>query len=359
MKPLKLIIILLLISNFTYAQIEIEDKSQEPEIKTIPYSGDFMSFDGIYDQRKKAGVVGEKVTLIEISYFNIFESKEAFKNNDYIDSKEVDKFKNQTFEIINYDYDLYDRLVIKNDDGEYIWKISNSDKYVFNKFIDVTRNKLEGKTFIPLYLESEFESLDGTKFKIDGNQKYTVSKVTFAKLQFNYGIVLEINESFECVYRTGDQPTNFNGKIYTTDENVVNISSNDIFNSKVTLIEENAFDSFNLEQMVEKEGRRKELEALIGGSGIRKDFLLGNRKLLSNPKPKYNCNKEGLVIVRVEVDVQGNVIKATPGVKGSTTTSSCLMSQAKEAALKTKWKADENAPLIQIGTIKYRFSLSH
>ena len=95
-----------------------------------------------------------------------------------------------------------------------------------------------------------------------------------------------------------------------------------------------------------------------GGGGGNGDYLLGNRKPLSKPKPKYICNEEGLVVVRIEVDVNGKVIKATPGVKGSTNTASCLMSQAKEAALKTRWQADANAPSKQVGTIKYRFSLS-
>ena len=95
-----------------------------------------------------------------------------------------------------------------------------------------------------------------------------------------------------------------------------------------------------------------------GGGGGNGDYSLGNRKPLSKPKPKYICNEEGLVVVRIEVDVNGKVIKATPGVKGSTNTASCLMSQAKEAALKTRWQADANAPSKQVGTIKYRFSLS-
>ena len=95
-----------------------------------------------------------------------------------------------------------------------------------------------------------------------------------------------------------------------------------------------------------------------GGGGGNGDYMLGNRKPLSKPKPNYICNEEGLVVVRIEVDVQGKVIKASPGVKGSTNTAACLMSQAKAAALKTTWQADANAPTKQIGTIKYRFSLS-
>lgn len=95
-----------------------------------------------------------------------------------------------------------------------------------------------------------------------------------------------------------------------------------------------------------------------GGSGSGGDYQLGNRKPLSRPKPDYICNEEGLVIVSIEVDVNGKVIKATPGVKGSTNTASCLLTQAKEAALKTKWEPDSKAPSKQVGIIKYRFSLS-
>jgi len=95
-----------------------------------------------------------------------------------------------------------------------------------------------------------------------------------------------------------------------------------------------------------------------GGGGGNGDYQLGNRKPVNRPKPNYICNEEGLVVVRIEVDKNGKVIKATPGVKGSTNTAQCLMSQAKEAALKTTWQADSNAPSKQIGTIKYRFSLS-
>lgn len=96
-----------------------------------------------------------------------------------------------------------------------------------------------------------------------------------------------------------------------------------------------------------------------GGSGGNGDYQLGNRKALSRPKPAYNCNEEGLVIVAIEVDRNGKVIKATPGVKGSTNTAACLLTQAKIAAMKTKWQADSKAGSKQIGIIKYRFSLTN
>lgn len=95
-----------------------------------------------------------------------------------------------------------------------------------------------------------------------------------------------------------------------------------------------------------------------GGGNGDGNYQLGNRKPLNRPKPNYICNEEGLVVVNIEVDTQGKVIKAVAGVKGSTNTAICLLSQAKEAALNTRWQPDANAPSKQIGTIKYRFSLS-
>lgn len=95
-----------------------------------------------------------------------------------------------------------------------------------------------------------------------------------------------------------------------------------------------------------------------GGSGGDGDYNLGNRTPISRPKPAYICNEEGLVVVGIEVDQNGRVTKATPGIKGTTNSASCLLTQAKEAALKTTWNSDSNAPSKQVGTIKYRFTLS-
>ena len=89
-----------------------------------------------------------------------------------------------------------------------------------------------------------------------------------------------------------------------------------------------------------------------------KNYNLAGRDALSKPIEKPNCNEEGIVVVSIEVDTTGKVLRAIPGVKGSTNTAKCLMDPAKSAALKTKWNADPNAPNKQKGTIVYRFSLS-
>lgn len=96
------------------------------------------------------------------------------------------------------------------------------------------------------------------------------------------------------------------------------------------------------------------------GKGLDGDgnYQLGGRKALGKPKRQQDCNEAGTVVVSIEVDRNGKVIKATPGVRGTTNNSRCLLEPAKVAALATKFNADSKAPSKQIGKIVYRFSLS-
>ena len=94
------------------------------------------------------------------------------------------------------------------------------------------------------------------------------------------------------------------------------------------------------------------------GKNGNSNYNLSGRNTLARPIEKPDCNEEGIVVVSIEVDRNGKVIKATPGVRGTTNTSPCLLKPAKTAALKTTWNPDKNAPTKQIGTIIYKFSLS-
>ena len=87
------------------------------------------------------------------------------------------------------------------------------------------------------------------------------------------------------------------------------------------------------------------------------DYYLDGRLVESRPFPVYSCKEQGRVVVLVKVNKAGSVVEATPGVKGSTTSDECLLSRAKEAALKTKYQSAVNAPERQIGRIIYNFSL--
>ncbi|MCG1037789.1 energy transducer TonB [Polaribacter sargassicola] len=94
------------------------------------------------------------------------------------------------------------------------------------------------------------------------------------------------------------------------------------------------------------------------GSGFGGNYNLAGRKALSTPKQQPDCQEEGTVVVRIVVDKNGKVVSAEPGYKGTTNSDPCLLKPAKEAALQTKWNADDEAPSRQVGTIIYKFSLT-
>ncbi len=92
------------------------------------------------------------------------------------------------------------------------------------------------------------------------------------------------------------------------------------------------------------------------GNGV--SFSLSGRNPLSLPRPDFDHQKEGRVVVEVKVDRSGKVISAVPGIKGSTTLDSYLLRVAKEAALASRFDSKPNAPFYQVGTITYIFRLN-
>jgi len=101
------------------------------------------------------------------------------------------------------------------------------------------------------------------------------------------------------------------------------------------------------------------LHADGGGTGNSGDisYDLGGRGVQTLISPKYDIQKEGIVVVDISVDKDGNVTQATPGTKGSTVLDEDLLKVAKDAALKTKFVVKKDAPVVQKGTIKYIFKL--
>ena len=95
----------------------------------------------------------------------------------------------------------------------------------------------------------------------------------------------------------------------------------------------------------------------VGLRGKGKGYGLNGRNLQSNGKVVQDCNQEGTVVVRITVNNQGQVIRAEPGVKGSTNTHPCLLEPAKKTALLHQWYPDNNAPAEQVGFVVIQFKL--
>ncbi|MCM4168364.1 Cell division protein ZipA [Arenibacter antarcticus] len=86
-------------------------------------------------------------------------------------------------------------------------------------------------------------------------------------------------------------------------------------------------------------------------------YGLNGRSLVRQGKVPQECNQEGRVVVKIVVNRDGEVINATPGVKGTTNSHPCLLEPAKATALKHKWNLDSNAPTQQTGFVVVNFKL--
>lgn len=95
------------------------------------------------------------------------------------------------------------------------------------------------------------------------------------------------------------------------------------------------------------------------GSGKGNGFSLSGRSLVGAlPKPTYNIQEEGIVVIEITVDKYGKVTAAEPILKGSTTQNPQLQKFAKEAALKAKFNEALSGSAFQKGTITYTFKLN-
>ena len=89
------------------------------------------------------------------------------------------------------------------------------------------------------------------------------------------------------------------------------------------------------------------------------NYNLAGRNVTYKPIVQPNCEEEGIVVVSIVVDNNGRVVKAVAGTSGTTNSANCLLKSAREAALRTTWNPDPNAPTKQKGTIIYKFSLTN
>lgn len=90
-----------------------------------------------------------------------------------------------------------------------------------------------------------------------------------------------------------------------------------------------------------------------GGSGT--SFSLEGRGSKSLSRPTATSTKNGNIAVEIKVDQEGNVVSAKAGVRGTTLWDSNLFRRCEQAAKKSKFTANPDAPELQKGTITYIF----
>ena len=85
------------------------------------------------------------------------------------------------------------------------------------------------------------------------------------------------------------------------------------------------------------------------------DFWLDGRPVVYKARPNGGENKSGVIVVDFRADKDGNVIYAKAGGRGTTINDAALWAECERAAKLSKFKAKEDAPAEQQGTIRYRF----
>ncbi len=84
-------------------------------------------------------------------------------------------------------------------------------------------------------------------------------------------------------------------------------------------------------------------------------FNLKDRKITRLKVPVYTCEGGGIIQVEIRVNRRGKVEWVSVDTAVSTTSDPCLVSAAKKAANQTRFNFSSVAPLLQSGTITFKF----
>ena len=95
-----------------------------------------------------------------------------------------------------------------------------------------------------------------------------------------------------------------------------------------------------------------------GGKGNGTGYDLGGRGAKSLHRPNDDFSEEGIVVVDIWVNRQGKVTRAEVATKGTTVINSDMRNKAKQAALRSSFASDPDAPEEQHGTITYTFVIN-
>jgi hypothetical protein len=100
----------------------------------------------------------------------------------------------------------------------------------------------------------------------------------------------------------------------------------------------------------------KDAEAVVksGNRNTTISYQLVNRKDLDLPNPVYTCYGYGKVVINIEVNDLGKVVKNSYNKTASTTSNECLIDAALEYAEQARFNTDASK-IKQLGTITFNF----
>jgi len=160
--------------------------------------------------------------------------------------------------------------------------------------------------------------------------------ISFASAMAQHFVILKNGKKIECVV-TGLQND--------TLEIFVNLQL-----QKIPLIE---VSSIFFAQVVEYDGKLMNdiPEKTVKSGTYEIKYKIKGRKMITVPVITNATEKHGRVVVKIEVDKYGNVLKAKPGYVGSTTTDKYLLVKAMKAAKDAKFDVYMKGPIMTEGLI--------
>jgi hypothetical protein len=145
------------------------------------------------------------------------------------------------------------------------------------------------------------------------------------------------------VMKNGDK---IDGLVTSLNNGVIEIQRNQTI-SKINLSEVSEIIFAKEGEPATKEIGEKSMTA--GSYFIR--YKVADRVISKAPRIDNMTQKKGTVVVNVSINKYGNVIKATPGAPGSTTSDEYLLTKAKQGAESAIFNNVPTAPLEQTGYI--------
>lgn len=107
------------------------------------------------------------------------------------------------------------------------------------------------------------------------------------------------------------------------------------------------------ELLGEKEASKETMTNNLAKRNTSISYSLVDRQHTSLPIPIYTCIEGGKVVINIKVDSLGKVIEADVNKKSSSTLNGCLVDNAIQYALRSKFNS--GTPTVQMGTITYLF----
>ncbi len=182
----------------------------------------------------------------------------------------------------------------------------------------------------------DLASLSDEKVKIETNRAYNEAEKFISSVE---------NENQEITETTEGKLQEMNDALENSQNSEFGL--NNLVDKKH--VKENKSDFSN------SKSDSKEL-AVVSGANRRTtiSYQLKDRKDLLLPNPVYTCYASGKVVINIEVNDLGKVIKTTYNRNASTTSNQCLIDSASEYSAQARFST-ESSKTKQLGTITFNF----